>query len=241
MKLKYAIAVWCLLNASVVMAQPYLQWNTGGTNNFEGHFVYVDGNGTIRVEDITGVGGYIPLNRPQANGRMVLVVPTLITGWQTTGQGIKDPFNTSLNEQIGPTFVPTAQAQPSIAGENWPFYVKWHPASVADAQAKGIDDQLPFSIAVFSTAKRRTDGVPMKMVPAAQSNYADSSGSTLVTVPNVQYFDDVSTSSRIIFGGKAIVTGNGQTYTARLNAVVTTPPWSGPLDYVTYTVRWTFQ
>ena len=244
--MKYArTMLYWLTMVAMAGAQPTFEWNTSNTNSMEGHFVYVNSSGSIITNTFYGSGGSIGLGGfSAANGRKVFVIPALITGWQTDGIGIKDPFNTSLDEQIGPTFVPQgAPALPPVAGGfDWDLKVKWAAHSIEDATALGITDTLPFSVAVFSTAKNRNDGVPIKVVTAANSNYADSDGSVDITVDNVQYFPVGNiTGYRIICGGKATVEGTGGTeYTATCNHALTGYTSNGAKGETTIWLEWYF-
>ena len=211
----------CLLVclAGVAKAQPYVQW--GGSNNLEGNVVYMNNSNQMVMQSFSAVGGYTIMNYPAANGGPLAVFPTMrqvggnmeIAGQQS---GFKNPFDTSLNEQIG-NFQMEVRAQANVSGSGGSTVYVVRNQNPQDAASRGINTTATFSLACFSSAKKRTDGIGM----GTGTIHLNNPGSAFVTVGGIKYFSNAITSMRLIAGLKQTVTGSGgQQYTV----TIATPP-----------------
>jgi len=267
--MKYVRSLLCVsAMVAAVSAQPYMAFDSTLYPSIQGTFVWVDGNGNIQTQNLFGSGGTVSLNYPAANGRWSAVIPnySLISGGDVTfrraqsgpQEGIKDPFNTNLNQQIGPVMKPlTGTVVQARGGQVWTFTIKQLPNTATGnlpAADLGITDQIVFSAACFPNAAKRGEIGS----GTSSSNHADSTYFT-ISCPNVKCFTQGSapTEHRVILSVKpangTTVTGNGGIqYKPRISGVygMRTEDQYGndlrsyggiwPLNYITITTYVTY-
>ena len=250
-----------LVLAAAAQAQPAYRWNSSLTNGIEGEAVWVDSNGNIQVSDFSSYGGSVsPWLPGSATGRTVHYMPAFFTfsgksaRWNhATVQNQQDNpnHNNGINFNIGPVAQPViaAPALAAVGGSNWTFYVRWSQQTINSAVAKGINDPLNFTVAVFPSSRKRIDGI----IQASSSHYADVPwpGAAIVTASGLKSFNPVKACRvDLIFGGKetGLQGSQGKKYTA-----VTTSGrvwtdvngnfiqyWDNPVNYISVECDWTF-
>lgn len=192
--MKYVATTLALVMAlaAVVEAQPSVTWNTGLSETMEGNVVWYQ-NGW-QAQSFIGDAGAVTLPMGAAGAR-AFVLPTFIS---SSGVAFQDQGKEVPNYQINTpdiNFNPIISSPAPVAasgGGSMMIVVRnknW-------ASAPG-SDTVNFNLAVFSSAKGRTDPISFKAF-SLQANDA----AAYVSVPNIKYFNSPATTNyRVIIGG----------------------------------------
>lgn len=217
-----------LFLAAAVHGQPMVTWNTATSETMEGSVVWFN-NGNFFAQSFIGDGGSVSLAGMQAaHNKRAWILPSYIeqaaAAWGGQGQQ-EDPLKINVPKIIGP-FNAAPALESRSGGAYWFFYVKWDNPQLA--QSLGINAPInQLKIAVITDARKRTDGIPTGSLQSPLN--ADSTGSQLAYVPNIQYFSGGATTYRVILGLKQTVQGTSRSYVATIDPAtgMQTVGWSG--------------